>query len=77
MRFKILWHPAAEYQLKELGWHPSENVDAAVLRFADTQRGDVEWVPPYYRLRVGRYRVRFTIDVATRTINVLFVYRAP
>ena len=75
MRFEIVWHPAAERQLKELGWHPAESVDAAVIRFAETQRGDVEWVPPYYRLRVGHYRVRFTIDSATSTMNVLYVYR--
>jgi len=75
MKFEICWHPAAEYQLKELGWHPAESVDAAVIRFAETQRGDVEYVPPYYRLRVGMYRVRFTIDRQTRTMNVLLVYR--
>ncbi len=61
MRFEVLWHPAAERQLKALGWHPSESVDAAVIRFAETQRGDVEHVPPYYRLRVGMYRVRFRL----------------
>jgi mRNA-degrading endonuclease RelE of RelBE toxin-antitoxin system len=76
MRFEIVWHPAAERQLKEQGWHPSESIDAAVLRFAETQRGDVEWVPPYYRLRVGVYRVRFTVDATARTMNVLLVYRA-
>jgi mRNA-degrading endonuclease RelE of RelBE toxin-antitoxin system len=75
MRFELIWHPAAERQLKELGWHPSESVDAAVIRFAETQRGDVEWVSPYYRLRVGHYRVRFTIDATARTMNVLLVYR--
>ncbi|HSN97025.1 MAG TPA: hypothetical protein VLS89_01970 [Candidatus Nanopelagicales bacterium] len=46
-----------------------------MIRFAETQRGDVEWVSPYYRLRVGHYRVRFTIDAPTRTMNVLYVYR--
>jgi mRNA-degrading endonuclease RelE of RelBE toxin-antitoxin system len=63
------------HQLENLGWHPAESVDAAVIRFAETQRGDVERVPPYYRLRVGVYRVRFTIDHETRTMNVLSVYR--
>ena len=76
MRFEIRWHPAAERQLKDLGWHPSESVDAAVIRFAETQRGDVEYVPPYYRLRVGMYRVRFTIEHEACAMNVLFVYRA-
>jgi mRNA-degrading endonuclease RelE of RelBE toxin-antitoxin system len=75
MRFEIVWHPLAEHQLKNLGWHPAESVDAAVIRFAETQRGDVERVPPYYRLRVGVYRVRFTIEHEARTMNVLLVYR--
>ena len=76
MSYRILWHPAAEHQLMELGWHSAENVDAAVIRFAETGRGDVEWVPPYYRLRVGVCRVRFTIDRGAQVMNVLFVYRA-
>jgi mRNA-degrading endonuclease RelE of RelBE toxin-antitoxin system len=75
MKLEIIWHHAAEHQLKNLGWHPSESVDAAVIRFAETQRGDVEYVPPYYRLRAGVYRVRFTIDREARTMNVLLVYR--
>jgi mRNA-degrading endonuclease RelE of RelBE toxin-antitoxin system len=75
MKFEPSWHPAAEHQLMELGWHPSESVDAAVIRFAETGQGDVERVPPYYRLRVGVYRVRFTIDREVRTMNVLYVYR--
>lgn len=75
MRFEITWHPAAEHQLKQMGWHAAESVDAAVIRFAETQRGDVEWVPPYYRLRVGHYRVRFTIEAPARAMNVLLVYR--
>jgi hypothetical protein len=37
MKFEIIWHPVAERQLKDLGWHPSESVDAAVIRFAETQ----------------------------------------
>ncbi|MFO0756461.1 MAG: type II toxin-antitoxin system RelE/ParE family toxin [Byssovorax sp.] len=76
MKLAIVWHPAAENQLGALGWHPAESIDAAVIRFAETQRGDVEWVAPYYRLRIGRYLVRFTIEAETGTMNVLFVYRA-
>ena len=47
-----------------------------MIRLAETGRGDVEWVAPWYRLRVGVYRVRFTVDREARTINVLFLYRA-
>jgi mRNA-degrading endonuclease RelE of RelBE toxin-antitoxin system len=76
MRFELVWHPAAERQLLELGWRTAGIVDAAVIRFAETQRGDVEYVPPYYRLRAGTYCVRFTIDAEPRRMNVLLVYRA-
>lgn len=51
-------------------------VDRAVIRFAEAGEGDVEKVPPYYRLRVGVYRVRFTVDLEAGTMNVLFLYRA-
>jgi hypothetical protein len=62
MSLRIRWHPGAEAQLKALGWHPSEVVDTAVLRFAATGRGDVEVVRPgRYLLRVGPYRVWFWI----------------
>jgi len=76
MKLRVVWHPAALNQFYELGWHTAESVDAAVIRVADTGRGDVEWVPPYHRLRVGVYRVRFTVDREAGTMNVLFLYRA-
>jgi hypothetical protein len=58
MSFLARWHPAAEEQLKHIGWHPAERVDAAVIRFAETGRGDIERIDrDHYRLRVGAYRV--------------------
>jgi hypothetical protein len=53
-----------------------ESVDAAVIRVADSGRGDVERVAPWYRLRVGVHCVRFTVDREAGTMNVLFLYRA-
>jgi hypothetical protein len=34
MSLRPRWHPAAEEQLKRIGWHRAEIVDAAVIRFA-------------------------------------------
>ena len=75
MSLRTRWHPGAEEQLKHIGWHPAESVDAAVIRFATTGRGDLERLSlDYYRLRVGRYRVWFMIDRAEGVMHVLGVY---
>ncbi len=76
MKLQIIWHPAALNQFYQLGWHAAESVDAAMIRLAEAGRGDVEWVAPYYRLRVGVHRVRFTVDRDAGTMNVLILYRA-
>jgi mRNA-degrading endonuclease RelE of RelBE toxin-antitoxin system len=68
------WDPAAERHLKDIGWHPAEFVDAAVIRFAATGRGDVEHKGDVYRLRIGPYRVWFMIDHAEGVMHVLGVY---
>ena len=81
MSLRTRWHPAAEEQLKHIGWHPAESVDAAVIRFATTGRGDVERTGPgEYRLRVGVYRVWFMVERASdpqmseSVMHVLGVY---
>jgi mRNA-degrading endonuclease RelE of RelBE toxin-antitoxin system len=76
MKLEIVWHPAALNQFFALGWHAAESVDAAVIRLAATGRGDVEWVAPYYRLRVGVYRVRFTVDRDACVLTVISLYGA-
>jgi len=75
MSLRTRWHPAAEEQLKHIGWHPAESVDAAVIRFARTGRGDLERLNrDHYRLRVGLYRVWFMVDRAEAVLYVLGVY---
>ncbi len=76
MSLRPCWYPGAEEQLKHIGWHPAESVDAAVIRFARTGRGDIERlnVPDHYRLRVGVYRVWFRVDRAEGVMHVLGVY---
>lgn len=75
MRLRIAWNYPALVTLYDLPLHSAMLVDRAVLRFAETGEGDVERIPPYYRLRVGVYRVRFTVDREAGTMNVLFLYR--
>jgi mRNA-degrading endonuclease RelE of RelBE toxin-antitoxin system len=76
MRLRIAWSYPALITLYDLPMHSAMLVDRAVIRFAETGEGDVERIPPYYRLRVGMYRVRFTVDLEAGTMNVLFLYRA-
>ncbi len=76
MRFAISWGPAASFVFYELPRHSAALVDRAVIRLAETGEGDLEWSPPYHRLRVGKYDVALAIDFETRTIAVLRIYRA-
>jgi mRNA interferase RelE/StbE len=48
----------------------------AVSRFAATGRGDVkrlQGLPTEFRLRVGKWRVRFSLDEARPVIHILRV----
>jgi hypothetical protein len=73
MSLQPRWTPGATEQLKWIGWHPAEYVDAAVLRFAATGRGDIEHLAGHvYVLRVGAYRVWFEIE--DETMHILRVY---
>ncbi len=74
MILRARWDLAAERHLKDIGWHPAEFVDAAVIRFATTGRGDIERKGTEYRLRVGPYRVWFMIDHTEGVMHVLGVY---
>jgi hypothetical protein len=54
---------------------PAELVATAVHRFAETGRGDVERIiGDHYRLRVGPYEVRFTVDREAEVMEILAVY---
>lgn len=76
MSFRIIWAPAALQTFYRLPIHSATVVDRAVLRFAQTGDGHLEWVAPYHRLRAGVHDLALTIDRDERTLTVLFVYRA-
>ena len=75
MRLDIAWDFPALVAFYRLAPWDAMRVDHAVIRYAESGNGLVEHLPPYYRLQVGSYRVRFTIEQAAGVMNVLYVYR--
>lgn len=76
MSYAITWGPAALQTFYRLPMHAAFIVDRAVLRFAATGEGQIEWVAPHHRLRAGVHDLVLHIDRGAKTIDVLFVYRA-
>jgi hypothetical protein len=76
MSFNIVWNFPALATLYALPWQRAAAIDAALIRFAETGVGRIEWVPPYYRLRIGTHEAVLTLDVETRTLTVLRIYRS-
>jgi hypothetical protein len=55
--------------------HSAMLVDRAVIQFAETGKGRLEWVAPYYRLHVGSHYLLMTIDIESRALTVLRIRR--
>jgi mRNA-degrading endonuclease RelE of RelBE toxin-antitoxin system len=75
VKLRIAWDYPALAALMSLHPHEAMAVDRAVLRFAEAREGHVERLPPYYRLHIGTFRVRFAVDRETGTMSVLYLYR--
>ncbi|MEZ4300702.1 MAG: hypothetical protein R3B70_37550 [Polyangiaceae bacterium] len=75
MSFAVVWHRPALFTLRELPMHTAMVVDRAILRFAETGTGHLEWDPPYHRLRAGLHDAVLTIDTEARKLTVLRIYR--
>lgn len=77
MTWSVTWtRPAAKDMTKRLDRQTAQRVRDKVLRLAETGVGDVKRLRGYdreWRLRVGDWRVRFTIDSEERRIIVLRV----
>jgi mRNA interferase RelE/StbE len=69
---RVLWTPPAERDLRRLASKAQQRIVDALDRFATTGAGNVcrlaATTPPEYRLRVGRWRVRFNRDGETVSI---------
>ena len=74
--FAIHWDPAALYVLYQLLPSAAAAVDRAVLRFAEAGEGDLEWDPPYHRLRASTHDALLAIDGPAERIIVIRLYRA-
>ncbi|MFO0756342.1 MAG: hypothetical protein U0359_07620 [Byssovorax sp.] len=75
MTLRVAWDYAALSALMELHPYEAMAVDRAVIRYAETRAGHVEWLPPYFRLHIGVFRVRFGVDCEMDAMNVLYLYR--
>ena len=75
MKLIVHWHPAALSVFYRLPMHSATRMDRAVILFAETGQGQIEWVAPYYRLRAGGFDVAVAIDRGKRTLTVLRVHR--
>lgn len=75
MSFTIVWHKPALVTLHRLPMHSAFMVDRAVIRFAETGAGHLEWDPPYHRLRAGLHDAVLVIDRERRALTVLRIYR--
>ena len=77
MSLEIRWAASAEREANKLDPPVERRVVAALERYAATGYGDVVRLtnvePPQYRLRVGGWRVRFTVDLRARVLYVLSV----
>jgi hypothetical protein len=77
MSYTIIWSPTALHAFYRLAPHTAMIVDRAVIRLADHGEGVLRWAAPYHRLRAGLHEVALRRDEQARTIDVLFLYRAP
>lgn len=76
MSLRIDWHPAALKALYDLRWTEGAKVDGAIIRYAETGRGDVARLSSAYLLRAGSYSVIFSLDRDAESMCVLWIYLA-
>jgi mRNA-degrading endonuclease RelE of RelBE toxin-antitoxin system len=79
MSWQAIWAPRALKELARLDRAEQHRVRQAVEAFASESKGDVlrlqNITPPEYRLRIGKWRVRFQLDHERRTMQILHVLR--
>jgi len=76
MSLSVEWTPAAERDMRGLDRLNQTRIRHAVSRFVTTGRGDIKRLRGYereWRLRVGTWRVRFTLTSDAQTLIVLRV----
>jgi mRNA interferase RelE/StbE len=72
MKYAIEWRPRARKDLVRLDAEIRERVIDAVDRLSEDQSGIRRlegYKPPLFRMRVGDWRILFTIDASVATIQ--------
>ena len=79
MKWLIRWSHEAANDLGRLDPDVADRVLRALDRLAIEGAGDVRRLtgiePPEYRLRVGKWRIRFQMDHPGETLHILHVFR--
>ena len=79
MKWLIRWSHEASRELDRLDRDVAERILVALDRLALEGAGDVRRLagidPPEYRLRTGKWRIRFQLDYADETLDVLHLRR--
>jgi len=74
-KFSIVWDAAALVTFYRLPIHSATRLDREVMQFAETGRGHIDWVAPYYRLHVGSFYLLLAIDRSAGVLSVLAIRR--
>lgn len=75
-RWSVEWIPAALVAFYKLSVQAATTIDQAIIQFAESGRGHLEWVAPYYRLRIGSFDAPIVLDLKARTITVISIFRS-
>ena len=77
MTQRLVWTPQSLRDLRKLDVKPRQRILEALERFAATGIGDVKRLqgldPPEWRLRVGRWRIRFRQSPESSSVEILRV----
>ena len=79
MKWAVVWTAAAERDFGRLDTETRRRIQLNISRYASESAGDVRRLqgitPPEFRLRVGKWRVRFRLDYDKGTLLILHVLR--
>jgi mRNA-degrading endonuclease RelE of RelBE toxin-antitoxin system len=79
VKWSVGWTATAERDFGKLDPETRRRVQLSIGRYATDSLGDVLRLqgitPPQYRLRVGKWRVRFRLDYDRGTMEILHVLR--
>jgi mRNA-degrading endonuclease RelE of RelBE toxin-antitoxin system len=79
VKWIVVWTATAERDFGRLDPETRRRIQTSINHYSADSIGDVRRLqgitPPEYRLRVGKWRVRFLLDHDRRTMQILHVLR--